>query len=110
MSHRTALLIIILTAFSAVLFTGCDVSADRELNRAQAALDMAEEVSAEEHAPDDFLAAEEFFVEAMQANEDHEVQEARRLAIKAKLKAEDAIDKTKDRLRSLNAENERMGR
>lgn len=89
---------------------GCDVSAERELRRAQASLDIADEMDAEAYAAEDYMAAEELFEEAMAASEDDQVQEARRLAIKAKLRAEDAIDKTKDRLRSLEAEQERLGR
>ena len=91
---KTAFYLFSLLLLLSVTSIGCDVSAERELRRAQAALEAADEIDAEAYAAEDFMEAEEYFEEAMAADEDDQVQEARRLAIKAKLRAEDAIDKT----------------
>jgi len=111
MKQLRSLILIILPIFLlAFTFSGCDSSADRELKRAQEALDQAQEMGADSHAFDDFRKAEEFFEQAMEANDDGKIQDARSFAIKAKLKAEDAMSKTKDRMSSLDEEKSRLGR
>ena len=95
---------------AAVVFAGCDTTADRELRRAEEALDKAMAVSADAHATDDYNKAEEYFNLAQEANDRHKIQEAREYAIKAKLAAEDAESKSKERLRILEEEYDRLGR
>jgi len=106
---RTLILLLPLL-FAALLAVGCDSTADRELKKAQEALDAAQAMGADAQAFDDFRRAEELFEQAMEANENGKVQDARKYAINAKIKAEDAMSKTKDRLNSLEAEREQMGR
>jgi hypothetical protein len=89
---------------------GCDTSADRELKRAEDAINTAQEFNAEEHATDDYIAAEELLVEAADLARDDRVQEARDAAIKAKLRAEDATRKAKERMKILEAEMDELGR
>lgn len=110
MSRIYTVLFSILFLTVSSLLTSCDTSADRELHRAEEALNAADAIDAEAHAPEDYMKAEELFEEAMSANEKGLVQETRRLAIQAKLRAEDAADKTKDRQRALEAEQDRLGR
>ena len=110
MLHRTTLSITIIAALFALFIIGCDTTADRELHRAQDAMDAAEEIGAEEYATDDFRRAYDYFQEAMDASDRGEIQEARRLAIKAKLGFEDATTKTEERMRTLQSEHERLGR
>ncbi len=109
MRFSNALCIILIIIVSSVS-VGCDTTAERELRRAEAALDDAVEVDAEEHATDDFKAADELFQEAMEHNEDGRIQEARTAAIKSKLRAEDAMRKAEERLRVLNQEHDQLGR
>ena len=89
---------------------GCDTSAERELNRAEEAINAAQDFNAEEHATDDYLKAEELLVEAADLARDGRVQEAREAAINSKLAAEDAMRKAKERMRILEAEMEELGR
>ena len=98
---------IVVVSFTAI---GCDITADRELRRAERALDDASEVSADAYATDDYIAADELFQEAMDLSENGRIQEARTAAIKSKLRAEDATLKAKERLRILNQEHDRLGR
>ncbi|MCF7809949.1 hypothetical protein K9N50_03055 [bacterium] len=90
--------------------TGCDTSAERELKRAEDAINVAQEFNAEEHATDDYLKAEELLVEAADLARDGRVQEAREAAINSKLSAEDAMRKAKERMKILEAEMEELGR
>lgn len=110
MLHRTTLSITIIAALFALFIIGCDTTADRELRRAQDAMDAAEQVGAEEHATDDFRRGYEQFQQAMEANDEGEIQEARRLAINAKHLFEDATTKTEERLLTLQSEQEKLGR
>jgi len=102
-------LTILITIVSSTMI-GCDITADRELRRAQDALDAADEVSADAHATADYNMANELFQDAMQLSEDGRIQEARTAAIKAKLRAEDAEMKAKERLRILNEALDKLGR
>jgi len=104
-----ALLLILITVVS-FMTVGCDTTSERELRRAENALDDATEVSADAYATDDFVAAEELFQEAIALSEDGRIQESRTAAIKSKLRAEDATRKAKERLKALNAEHEKLGR
>lgn len=107
---RLPVLIVLPVFLLTFAFAGCDATADRELKRAQEALDQAQDMGADAHAFDDFRKAEEFFEQAMEANDNNKVQDARALAIKAKLKADDAMSKTKDRVSALKEEQSRLGR
>jgi len=93
-----------------VVVAGCDTTAERELRRAEKALDEANAVNADAYASDDYEAAEELFQEAVELNDNNRVQEARSAAIKAKLRAEDAKSKAEERLRILQDEMDRIGR
>ena len=110
MSRYSNILYIILFLVVSFVSVGCDTTAERELRRAEAALDDANEVSADAHATNDYMAAEEYFQEAIALSEDGRIQEARTAAIKAKLRAEDATLKAKERLRVLNQEHDKLGR
>jgi len=106
-SNALLTFLIIVVSFTTV---GCDTTAERELRRAEAALDAATDVSADAYATDDFMAAEELFQEAIELSEDGRIQEARTAAIKSKLRAEDSERKAKERLATLNAEHDKLGR
>ena len=110
MSRIPSALILMITAFLCLYLAGCDVTADRELRRAEKAINEAQEYNAEEHATDDFLAAEQLLIEADELANDNRIQEARQAAIKAKLKAEDALKKAQERQRILDAEMDEIGR
>lgn len=105
-----SLILILPVLFAALLFVGCDATADREMKKAQEALDAAQEMGADAHAFEDFRKAEENFERAMEANEEGKIQDARNFAIKAKIQAEDAMSKTKDRMTSLDAERQNLGK
>ncbi|MBT3233419.1 MAG: DUF4398 domain-containing protein [Calditrichaeota bacterium] len=108
---RIFLVLLLCFVLSSVTFlSGCDVSAERELKRAEKALEAAMEVSADAHATEDYNSAEEYFQEAVELSNDNRVQEARAAAIKAKLKAEDARNKAEERMRILESEMDRLGR
>lgn len=108
MPHRINLLIIILAVSTAVSLSGCDTSADRELRRAETALDEALDVGADRYATDDYQAAETYLVEAADLARENRIQEARSLAIKSKLRAEDATRKAKEYQQILQEEEERL--
>lgn len=97
-----------LAAALALAAGGCDTTADRELQRANEALEAAREVGADEHATEDYNAAEEAFAQAQQLARDQRVAEARSMAVKAKILAEDARNKAVERQRILEAEMERL--
>ena len=110
MRYKTVLLLTGLLIVFSVGLTGCDTTADRELRRAEKALDAADAADAEASATEDYLAAEEFFNEAVRLAEENRIQEARQAAINAKLRAEDALKKAEERQHILDAEAERLGR
>lgn len=108
---RILLVLLMGFALSSVTFlSGCDISAERELKRAERALEEAMQVSADAHATEDYNKAEEFFQEAVELNNDNRIQEARSAAIKSKLAAEDAKLKAEERMRILDSEMEKLGR
>lgn len=94
----------------AFVLVGCDTTADRELNRAERALDEALDVNADAYASDDYVAAEELLIEAAELARDNRIQEAREAAIKCKLRAEDAKKKALERHRIMEEEADRLGR
>ncbi len=110
MSRIFCVLLLCFAISSVTFLSGCDTTADRELARAEKALEAAMEVSADAHATDDYNKAEEYFQEAVELSHDNRVQEARAAAIKAKLRAEDARKKAEERLRILESEMEKLGR
>jgi len=110
MSRLTAIIIAGLIALVSLSTVGCDVSAERELKRAERALDEALELAADRHATEDYEAAEELLIEAAELAKDKRIQEARMAAIKSKLRAEDAKRKAKERVMILEAEMEELGR
>ncbi len=110
MTRSLALIMVGLIALLSLSLVGCDTTAERELQRAEEALLEAEEYSAEEHATEDFIRAEELLSEAAELARDNRIQEAREVAIKAKLRAEDAMLKAKERAKILEAEMEKIGR
>ena len=111
MKHRlTTGIALALVAAAALLAAGCDTTAERELARAEAALDDAARANASEFASDDYNAAEAAFAEAQSLAANNHVQEARSMAIKAKILAEDAKHKAEERQRILESEMERIGR
>lgn len=89
---------------------GCDTTADRELNRAQEALDKALHVGADEHATEDYTRAEQLLVQAQEMARQGKVSEARRLAVEAKILADDAYSKALERQKILEEEASRIGR
>ena len=110
MSRISSLIMVGLTMLFSLSLVGCDTTAERELKRAERALNEAQEYNAEEHATEDYLKAEELLVEASELAQDGRIQEARQAAIKAKLRAEDALRKAEERARILDAEMEELGR
>lgn len=107
---KNALFIFVLTAIVAVSLVGCDTTADRELRRAEKALDEALEINADAYATDDYRRAEELLEEAAALANDGRIQEAREAAIKCKLRAEDAKRKAEERHQILDAEMDELGR
>ena len=108
--RQFAFLFIILAALASSALIGCDTTAERELNRAEVALDKALDVNADAYASDDYMAAEELLIEASDLAKDSRIQEARAAAIKSKLRAEDAERKALERHKIMEAEMERLGR
>ncbi len=108
MPHPIKSLILLLTVLTAVSLAGCDTTADRELRRAEAALDAALNVGADRYATEDYQAAEEYFVEAAELAKENRIQEARNLAIKSKLRAEDSERKAKEYQQILQDEEDRL--
>ena len=110
MPHRIKFLILVLAVLTAVSLVGCDVSAERELRRAEKALDAALDVGADRYATEDYQAAEENLVEAAELARENRIQAARSLAIKSKLRAEDATRKAKEYQMILQDEEDRLYR
>jgi len=110
MSRTKYLLSIITVALLAVALIGCDTTAERELKRAEKAINEAQQANAEEYATEDYLKAEQYLVEAVELAQDNRIQEARQLAIKAKLSAEDGLRKAQERQRIMESEMDRLGR
>ncbi|MFH0765288.1 MAG: hypothetical protein V2A61_02595 [Calditrichota bacterium] len=110
MPRLVSILLLSAALIIAVSLSGCDTTADRELRRAERALNEALEVNADSYATDDYTAAEELFQEAMELSRNNRIQEARAAAIKVKLRAEDAQRKAEERHRILQDEMDRLGR
>ncbi len=110
MLRNTVVILTILVAVFSLSLTGCDVTAERELQRAERAIEEARDLNAEEHATEDYLAAEDLLVEAAELARDDRIQEARHVAIKAKLRAEDAAGKAQERMKILDEEMQELGR
>ena len=111
MKHRlTSLMVVALIVVAALLAVSCDTTAERELARAETALNEAARANASEFASEDYNAAEAAFVEAQQLAADNRVQESRAMAIKSKILAEDAKLKAEERQRILESEMDRIGR
>jgi hypothetical protein len=108
--HRTAKLLTFAVILLAGLIVGCDTNAERELRRAEKALDDAMAVNADAYATEDYNEAEAAFDEAQQLAKDNRIQEARTAAIKAKLSAEDARRKAEERKAILESEMDRLGK
>lgn len=94
----------------AIILIGCDATADREIKRAEQALDEALNVSADAYAPDDYSTAEELFQEAVALARDNRILEARNVAINAKLRAEDARKKAEERHKIMEEQSRKLGR
>lgn len=110
MKHISTLILVgFITSLSLSLIS-CDTTAERELRRAEEAILAAEQYDAEEHATDDFTKAENLLTEAAELAKDNRIQEAREVAIKAKLAAEDAMLKAQERAKILEAEMDKIGR
>ena len=110
MSLKAGLIISMFVILFSFSLTGCDVTAERELRRAEEAIEVARDLNSEEHATEDYLEAEELLIQASEMAKDNRIQEARQLAIKSKLRAEDATRKAKERQRILEAEMDELGR
>lgn len=102
---RLLLCLAVLTAASLI---GCDTSADRELRRAERAIDEALDVGADQYASEDYNRAEELLTEADELAKENRIQEAREVAIRAKLRAEDAKKKADEYQLILAEEEERL--
>ncbi len=76
--------------------SGCRTTADREITRAERAIDEALDYNADAYATDDYNAAEELLREAVDLQDDGRIEEARHSAIKSKLRAEEALKKAKE--------------
>jgi len=90
-------LLLCLAFFTGASLTGCVTNADREINRAKRALDAALDISADALASEDYNDAEELLDEAIKLSEENRIGEAKTTAIQAKLRAEDATRKAKER-------------
>ena len=110
MSRTGHLLSLISIALFAAVLIGCDTTAERELKRAEKAINEAQQANAEEYATEDYLAAELNLNEAVELAHNNRIQESRQAAIKAKLRAEDALRKAKERQNILDAEMDELGR
>ncbi|NQT33615.1 DUF4398 domain-containing protein [bacterium] len=110
MSRNLAVILTILVVVFSLSLIGCDVTAERELKRAETAIEEARDLNAEEHATKDYLDAEELLVEAAELARDDRIQEARHVAIRAKLRAEDAASKAQERMNILDEEMRELGR
>ncbi|MFC2150155.1 hypothetical protein ACFLQV_01500 [Calditrichota bacterium] len=107
---RKALLLTVTLLTGTLLIMGCDTTANRELQRAEKALDEALDLSADAYASDDYMAAEELLMEAEELANDNRIQEARQAAIKAKLRAEESMKKAQEYHRIMEDEADRLGR
>lgn len=110
MTRNKNFYVILLVALVAFTFSACDTTADRELKRAERALDEALHFNADAHAPDDYIEAENLLQDAMELSRNKRIQEAREAAVKAKLRADDARRKAEERMRILDDESRRLGR
>ena len=110
MLRISSVMMLLVAALFCAFMVSCDTTAERELHRAEKAINEAQQYNAEEHATADYLEAEELLVEASELAQDNRIQEARQAAIKSKLKAEDALKKAKERQRILDAEMDELGR
>ncbi len=110
MLRKSPLLLFALLFAGSFLLWGCDTTANREIARAEKALDEALEVNADAYATEDYNAATELFQDATALAADKRIQEARTAAIKAKIRAEDAKKKAEERHKILEGEMERIGR
>ncbi|MDP8239049.1 MAG: hypothetical protein P9X24_08155 [Candidatus Hatepunaea meridiana] len=75
---------------SLVLISGCDWSARWDLMRAEKALKTADKANAEHWATREYQKAQKFFVEAMDEARVRNVNNARDLALEARMWAEEA--------------------
>lgn len=110
MLRKLPFLLVLILFASSLILAGCDTSAERELKRAEKALDEALAFNADAYATDDYNAAEALMNEAAELSADNRIQEARQAAIKAKLKAEDAKRKAEERHKILSDEMDQLGR
>lgn len=110
MASKILSLIIGLLLLISLTLTSCDTTSDRELRRAEKALDEALDLGADAYATEDYNAADELLQEAHALVKDNKIQASRDAAIRSKLKAEDAKSKAAERVRILNDEADRLGR
>ncbi|MBM3328750.1 MAG: DUF4398 domain-containing protein [Calditrichaeota bacterium] len=110
MTLRTSPLLLGIITALLLLAVGCDTTADRELQRAEEALNAALRAGADASASEDYNKAEQLLVLAQEKAQLKEISEARRLAIESKILAEDALKKAEERERILEAESERIGK
>ncbi|MBM3326804.1 MAG: DUF4398 domain-containing protein [Calditrichaeota bacterium] len=110
MNNRIIILLLGVAALLAFTLSGCDTSADRELKRAEEALNKALRIGADANATEDYVKAEGLLVEAQERAQKNEIAEARRLAIESKIIAEDAYRKAEERQKIIEHEMEKIGR
>ncbi len=87
---------------------GCSTPIDEVMDATEKMMDHALEIGAESAAKEEFTKAQDYYVQAMDALQRDDINEARRLAKKALLLAEDAINKVARQQKSLEAEKERL--
>ncbi len=99
--------VLIIFGFS---ISGCDTSAQGELDKAQEMLDKAMNAGADLHASKEYERAQDLLIEASHHVRNNEIQDARAKATKAKRLAEDAMNKAQKHAEDLSRESEEVGR
>lgn len=94
---------------AAVVVTGCDTSANRDLRRAEKLLKEADKYHAELWAEHEYRKAQSLFVEAMDLAKVKYVNEARDKAAECELWAQEAVDLARMRFFEMEKEKDRLG-
>jgi len=82
----------VILVLTAIVMSGCDISARWDLRRAERALKEADNAHAEQWAEREYRKAQKYLVEAMDLARERKINEARDAALEAKDWAEEATD------------------
>lgn len=108
LTKRSNLLNYFFVAVLLLFLGGCATPIEQVMEETEQMMDHALEIGAESAASTEFTKAQDNYVQAMDAFQRDDVNEARRLAKKAQLYAEDAINKVGRQRKALEAEKEQL--